>query len=83
MHPILILLGPAGHGGAGEPGVWYARWEGQITNPSHPAASHARVALQVRPTIAVEERPREALPVVTEEAERRWAQAHLNDYLVE
>ena len=47
------------------------------------AASHERVAPQARPTIAVEERPREALPVVTEEAERRWAQAHLNDYLVE
>ena len=79
MHPILILLGPAGHGGAGEPGVWYARWEGQITTPSHPAASHARVALQVRPTIAVEERPREAMPLPDAESDRRWVNAHIND----
>ena len=40
----------------------------------------ARVARQARPTIAVEERPREAMPMVSEEAERAWARAHINDY---
>ena len=38
-----------------------------------------RVAPQARPTIAVEERPREAMPVVSEEAELAWARAHIND----
>ena len=37
------------------------------------------VAPQARPTIAAEDSPREALPTVSEEAERAWAQAHMND----
>ena len=39
----------------------------------------ARVAPQARPTIAVEERLREAMPAVSEVTERAWAQAHIND----
>ena len=39
----------------------------------------ARVALQARPTIAVEERSREAMPEVSEEAERALARASIND----
>ena len=38
----------------------------------------ARVAPQARPTIVVEERPREAMPTVSEEAERAWARAHIS-----
>ena len=38
-----------------------------------------RVTPQARPTITVEERPREAMSVVSEEAERAWAHAHIND----
>ena len=44
-----------------------------------PLASRARVATQARPTITVEERPREAMPTVSAAAERAWAQAHIND----
>ena len=39
----------------------------------------ARVAPQARPTIAVKEQPREAMPVVSEEAEWTWARVHIND----
>ena len=40
---------------------------------------HVHVAPQARPTIAAEERPREAMSAVTEEVERAWARAHIND----
>ena len=39
----------------------------------------ARVVSQAQPTIAVEERPREEIPAVSEAAERAWARAHIND----
>merc|ERR1711966_220286 len=39
---------------------------------SAPSASRARVAPQARPTIIVEERPREAMPVVDAATEARW-----------
>ena len=41
--------------------IEYGGGGGEGTSAPHVAAAHARVAPQARPTIAVEERPREAL----------------------
>ena len=61
---------------APEPGE-YGPEEGGTT-PT-PSVSCARVSPQARPTITVEERPREAMPVSTPEMEARWNAAHIND----
>ena len=51
--------------------------EGGGTTPP-PSATHARVAPQTRSTIAVEERPLEAMPLPDAGANRRWANVHIN-----
>ena len=56
----------------------YGPEEGSGSTPA-PSASRARVAPQARPTIIVEERPREAMPVVDAMMEARWRAAHIND----
>ena len=48
-------------------------------SPPPAAAYHAHVALQAQPTVAVEERLREAMTVATEKAERAWARAHIHN----
>ena len=52
--------------------------EGEGTTPT-PSVSRARVAPQARPTITVEERPREAMPVSNPELEERLRNAQIND----
>ena len=76
-HPIPPVLGWTGHGGPGRDRVWRRREECACAPPA--ATSHVPVAPQARPTIAAEERPREAMPAVTEEAERVWDRTHIND----
>ena len=61
-----------------EPVRWeYGEERGGSTPP--PAASHARVAPQTRPTNALEERLYEPMSQTDVESERRWAKAHFHD----
>ena len=60
-------------------GIEYGGGGGECACAPPPATSHVPVAPQARPTIAAEERPREAMPAVTEEAERVWDRTHIND----
>ena len=54
----------------------YGEEGGRNTTPPPLAASHVRVAPQAQPTIAVEERPCEALPLPDVDTDRAWATKH-------
>ena len=67
-HPTLLGLGREGYGGASAAGV--PRGRGEALPASGPAGAT---------TIAMEERPCEAMSLPDAEADQTWARAHIND----